>query len=227
MLPVHRESTISNTEPRWLLAILLHQVDLLPRLQKLIAGSAFDKDDALIEELLTRYLPNRPYLDTFYHEEPYEPLLDATAGESRGEKLVDLNTYLKIWYPGMKSTGWHNAHKGMTDEGMGGYFGYWAWEAGAVAYLHDIDDSTINSIYYPKDLVAYARSISPPPSDADSDQTVPTLRCEAGQPCPRSGFWTSPTVANTRLQFRQGEVMPAIEGNSWGQTIWYFSDDAS
>nr|WP_246490940.1 PoNe immunity protein domain-containing protein [Chitinivorax tropicus] len=147
------------------LAILLHREDLIPRLHGLIVGSEYDQDDALVEELLSRYLPGRPYLDTFYHDEPYEPLLDATAGDTAEERLADLKTYLKKWYGGMKGTGWYNAHKGMTDEGGGGYDGYWAWEAGAIAYLHGIDDTTIDSMYYPKDLVAYARAGGPPPAD--------------------------------------------------------------
>jgi hypothetical protein len=209
------------------LAILLHREDLIPRLHGLIAGSEFDQDDALVEELLARYLPDRPYLDTFYHDEPYEPLLDATAGDTPEEKLADLKTYLNKWYGGMKGTGWYNAHKGMTDDGGGGYFGYWAWEAGAIAYLHGIDDSTIDSPYYPKDLVAYARSIAPPPSDTPPASPAPSsqsLRCDAGQPCPRTGFWTSPAFKGGRRPFQQGETMPHIEGNAWGATIWYFDE---
>ena len=40
----------------------------------------------------------------------------------------------------------------------GAYFGYWAFEAGAVAYLYGIDDNQISHMVYPKDLVAYARN---------------------------------------------------------------------
>ncbi|MBB5018636.1 hypothetical protein HNQ59_001927 [Chitinivorax tropicus] len=206
------------------LAILLHREDLIPRLHGLIVGSEYDQDDALVEELLSRYLPGRPYLDTFYHDEPYEPLLDATAGDTAEERLADLKTYLKKWYGGMKGTGWYNAHKGMTDEGMGGYFGYWAWEAGAIAYLHGINDTTIDSMYYPKDLVAYARAGGPPPADLSAAEPVLRLRCEAGQPCPRSGYWTSPACKGGGRQFQQGEVMPVIEGNAWGATIWYWEE---
>lgn len=207
------------------IAVLLHREDLIPRIHALIAGSEFDKDEALVEELLTRYLPDRPYLDTFYHDEPYEPLLDATAGDTPDEKLADLKTYLKKWYGGMKGTGWYNAHKGMTDEG-GGYFGYWAWEAGAIAYLHNIDDSTIDSVYYPKDLVAFARSVPAPPSSTPQEsQQAKRLRCEAGQPCPKSGSWSSPAHPQGNRHFQQGEVMPHIEGNSWGATIWYYAGE--
>lgn len=205
------------------ISILLHREDLIPRVHALIADSAFDKEDALVEELLTRYLRDRPYLDEWYHEEPYRHLLDATAGDTPEEKLADLKTYLKKWYGGMKGTGWYNTHKGMTDEGGGGYFGYWSWEAGAIAYLHGIDDSTIDSMYYPKDLVAYARSFGPTPSEAEGVEAAQQrLRCEAGNACPKSGYWLSPAYQQGDKYFKQGEVMPHIEGNQWGATIWQF-----
>ncbi len=208
------------------LTILLHRQDLIPRVHALIAGSGFDKEDALVEELLTRYLPDRPYLDEWFHDEPYRYLLDATAGDTPDEKLGDLKTYLKKWYGGMKGTGWYGAHKGITDEGMGGYFGYWAWEAGAIAYLHNIDDSTIDSIHYPKDLVAFARSVSAPPgSTPQKSQQPERLRCEAGQPCPKSGLWSSPAYPDGKRRFQQGEVMPHIEGNAWGATIWHYAGE--
>ncbi len=35
---------------------------------------------------------------------------------------------------------------------------HWALEAGAVAFLYGIDDSKIDHMVYPKDLVEYARS---------------------------------------------------------------------
>ena len=39
------------------------------------------------------------------------------------------------------------------------FVGYWCFEAAAVAYLKNIDDSTLHRfIYYPKDMIAYARS---------------------------------------------------------------------
>lgn len=205
------------------IAVVLRQENLIPRIHNLIAGSGFDREDALVEELLSHYLPSRPYLDEWYHDEPYRWLLDATAGDTKEEKLADLKKYLVKWYGGMKGTGWYDAHKGMTDEGMGGYDGYWAWEAGAIAFLHGIDDSTIDSMYYPKDLVAYARSFGPPPSEAEGIEAAQQrLRCEAGNACPKSGYWLSPAYQQGDKYFKQGEVMPHIEGNQWGATIWQF-----
>lgn len=49
------------------------------------------------------------------------------------------------------------------------------------------------------------------------------LRCEAGETCPREGFWFTPAQANSRRRFKQGEVMPAVSG-SYGATIWQWDD---
>ncbi|MBH1987962.1 MAG: hypothetical protein I8H76_11625 [Burkholderiales bacterium] len=53
---------------------------------------------------------------------------------------------------------------------------------------------------------------------------VGPLRCEAGQPCPRDGEWETPAQANSRRRFKQGEVMPSVEGD-YGQTIWQWVGD--
>jgi hypothetical protein len=45
------------------------------------------------------------------------------------------------------------------------------------------------------------------------------LRCEAGQPCPREGWWFTPAKANSRRHFKAGEVMPDFQSD-WGQVIW-------
>jgi hypothetical protein len=49
------------------------------------------------------------------------------------------------------------------------------------------------------------------------------LRCEAGQPCPREGFWFTPAKTNNRRYFKAGEVMPDVK-SAYGETIWQ-SDD--
>ncbi|UWE16386.1 PoNi-like cognate immunity protein [Herbaspirillum huttiense] len=203
------------------IAILLQQPELVVRLHALIRDSEFDRSEALVEELLGRYLPDRPYLDAAYHDHPYDLLLNATAGDSPGEKLDDLMEYLREWYRAMAPVGWYDGHRGLTDEGTG-YHGYWSWEAGAIAYLHDIDDSAITSMYYPKDLVAYARSVAPPPPEGTAAAMTGRLRCEAGHVCPHSGWWSTPALGHELRSFRQGALMPEIDSNSWGLTIWYF-----
>jgi Immunity protein 72/Immunity protein 71 len=44
------------------------------------------------------------------------------------------------------------------------------------------------------------------------------LRCKAGQPCPREGWWFTP-AGGDRQHFMLGQVMPEIESD-YGQTIW-------
>lgn len=43
-------------------------------------------------------------------------------------------------------------------------------------------------------------------------------RCIAGEPCPRTGWWTTP-AAPARRRFVAGTVMPEL-GGDWGTTVW-------
>jgi hypothetical protein len=45
------------------------------------------------------------------------------------------------------------------------------------------------------------------------------LRCEAGQPCPKTGFWATPAKQDSRREFKQGDTMPSM-GGDYGVTIW-------
>jgi len=46
-------------------------------------------------------------------------------------------------------------------------------------------------------------------------------RCEAGQPCPREGWWSTPAQVDSRRYFKQGEIMPHFRSD-YGDTIWYW-----
>lgn len=59
---------------------------------------------------------------------------------------------------------------------------------------------------------AQARQPSPPPPGL-------TGRCEAGQPCPRSGWWSTPAQTGSRQHFNAGQPMPSL-GSDYGATIW-------
>jgi hypothetical protein len=53
---------------------------------------------------------------------------------------------------------------------------------------------------------------------------IPTrLRAQAGQPCPREGFWLTPAKTNSRRLFKAGEVMPDV-GGDYGATIWQWDE---
>jgi Immunity protein 72/Immunity protein 71 len=58
-----------------------------------------------------------------------------------------------------------------------------------------------------------------------AEPTVATaqLRCEAGQPCPREGFWFTPARLSSRRHFKSAEPMPDV-GGSYGATIWQWDE---
>ena len=202
------------------LCFLLHRRDLLPRIAKL-EDPGYAGADALYEDLLDYELPSRLNIDKLYHGKPYTPLVQAMYRESDAESLADIKAYCQAWYPAMKRVPWHDGHLRMTDTD-GDYFGYWAFEAGAVAYLLDLDDSSLDHMVYPKDLVKFAREFEPQAGSSTQQQTE-RLRCEAGQPCPREGFWFTPSKAGSRRHFKQGEVMPAFS-TDYGSTIWQWDE---
>jgi hypothetical protein len=57
------------------------------------------------------------------------------------------------------------------------------------------------------------------PGDPDPIKAGVRLRCAAGQPCPRAGFWFTPARTGSRQHFEPGQVMPDT-GSAWGATIW-------
>ncbi len=46
------------------------------------------------------------------------------------------------------------------------------------------------------------------------------LRCEANEPCPKTGYWWTPAKENSRTYFKQGDVMLNFSNSSYGVTIW-------
>lgn len=202
------------------LCILLHRHDLLIRFVKLTDQAGFAGDDALYEELLANVLPHRYDADEWYHK-MYTPLIATIDADTPTEAATLLNRYCKGWYPSFEnsSTYWHDTHLDMEDD-EGSYFGYWALEAGAIAYLHNIDDSQIQHMVYPRDLVEYARNHTP-----RKEATADPAKLYAGQSCTRTGFWYTPAQNNSRHFFSQGDVMPEFKDSPWGATIWYWSGE--
>lgn len=63
-----------------------------------------------------------------------------------------LKKYLSKWYNG--DCGCYGAHKSKQNI----YYGYWSFEAGAIAKILNLDDSSLkNAKYYPYDLVHYKK----------------------------------------------------------------------
>ena len=83
---------------------------------------------------------------------PYQGLQDVVTTKDI-TKVAFLRNYLnKMWYRGNSDAGWYDAHK----ESGYIYYGYWSWEAGAVAKILGLDDESLKEQqYYPYDLVHF------------------------------------------------------------------------
>ncbi|MCD5989343.1 DUF1911 domain-containing protein [Pseudomonas sp. CDFA 553] len=196
------------------LCILLHRTDLLKRFVRLIDVAGYAGGDTLYEDLLVKLLPNRKDVDQWFHE-VYSDLIRVIYADSKESASTFLKKYCDQWYPAFKQAPWHDTHLQGEE---GNYVGYWAIEAGAIAFLYGIDDSKIDHMVYPKDLVEYARNYQ------DTNDTQ-VNRVVAGDPCSKTGYWFTPAQANSRRHFQQGEVMPGISGSKLGDTLWYWSGE--
>lgn len=201
------------------LCYLLHRRDLLPRIAKL-QDPSYAGEDTLYEELLGHALPDRADVDEWYHDEPYSTLIHAMYADTPEDASATLSEYCREWYPAMESAPWHGSHERITEDN-GDYFGYWAFEAGAVAYLYGIDDSQIDHMVYPRDLVAFARSFQPEAGGPSRVERVP-----GGKSCPHTGWWYTPARAGSRKMFKAGDKFPIIDSD-YGDTFWLWSPDQS
>lgn len=116
--------------------------------------------DGLFEQLIDGYVEDGQALDACIIARPYDTLLQVFYEEDEEATLALLQKYLKQWYPAMRHhPRWYNEHLNINEEGYAGYYGYWAFEAGATVFLLDLDDSQAAHLVYPRDLVDYARRL--------------------------------------------------------------------
>jgi Domain of unknown function (DUF1911) len=218
------------------LCFLLHRRDLLPRIAALQdgvdavgkKGQGLGGADWVYEEFMSFGLgPETRYdSETIHWAKPYEALADALSSQDNDTALRDLDRFLKHWYKDLAGTGWHDSHKPDENGNQGGYYGYWSFEAGAAVLLLGIeDDSSLHKyLYYPKDMVAWARAHAALSGGSTGDKAdAARLRAAAGEPCPRTGWWLTPAGGGTRQHFEQGQIMPAI-GGDYGATIWQWDE---
>ncbi|MED7670982.1 DUF1911 domain-containing protein [Pseudomonas moraviensis subsp. stanleyae] len=194
--------------------VLLHRTDLLKRFVALIDNAGYEGTDTLYEDLLSKLISGRHDIDQWYHD-VYSPLVQAIYSNTKEEAADHLKKYCNQWYAAFRDAPWHDTHHQGED---GSYVGYWAIEAGAIAFLYGIDDSKIDHMVYPKDLVEYARNYQPTNNSQVS-------RIDGGQPCSRTGYWFTPAKSDSRQHFQQGEIMPKFSDSKWGETIWYWSGE--
>jgi len=139
----------------WLLslAVLFNIPGRIEQIATYISAHPKDGLDLLLRRLFARVGITLPG-DRLIHEKPYAELL-AALDASGDEQQQALRTYLKQWYRGMRNCYWHDRHK----RNMEAFFGYWAFEAGLVTLLWEVDDAPYRELpYYPKDLVDDART---------------------------------------------------------------------
>ncbi|WP_322052953.1 PoNe immunity protein domain-containing protein [Paraburkholderia bannensis] len=187
------------------LCFLLHRQDLLPRIAAL-EDPLYRGRDALYEDLLDCGLDGRLDVDVWFHES-YRNCVNSMYGDSDDESLADLNAYLEKWYSSMSSADWHDSHLDLSEK-KGLYFGYWAIEAAAVAFLLGVDDTSLREHHvYPKDLGDFARAFEPEEKTAAAPEGS-TLR--TGQVCPETGIWKAVGYNVPGVLVQTGERMPEV-----------------
>ncbi|MFL9566464.1 PoNe immunity protein domain-containing protein [Acinetobacter baumannii] len=196
-------------------SILFAQPEHLKTIMEILAYEN-DEQDALLDKLVSPWLPDREISEVYLRQLPYRKLEKVfTADEADRPALM--SAYMDEWYGASKREPYHDRHKSSQ------FPGYWSLEAAAITVILRIDDSSYrDKPYYPKDLVDYARSqYMVLDEHGNIEGEANRLRCEAGQSCPQSGEWYSPANNMQKRYFNQGEIMPEIKDNSWGETIWY------
>ncbi|ORX76344.1 DUF1911-domain-containing protein [Anaeromyces robustus] len=119
---------------------------LLKRIRNKLKES--DTYDYLIDFILIGFDDSQDNLKISFPR-PYKKLLKCINGQDR-EALLK---YLRGWYKGCQESSWYDTHK-IKDDNL--YFGYWCFEAGAVAKrLGFEDDDLKNKQYYPYDMIHY------------------------------------------------------------------------
>lgn len=53
----------------------------------------------------------------------------------------------------------------------------------------------------------------------------PTIKVRAGQPSPKTGYWTTPAKPDHRQYIKQGELLPTLEDADWGEVYWYWDGE--
>ena len=141
------------------LCYLLQREGLLPRLLDVILANAEGglEPDSTIEDFFYYRFKDRPDPDYVQMNDHAVLISDAIREKEKAEKLDILNAYLKDWYHEMVGMS-DLEYQSHLDPEQNGYCGYWAFEAAAIAYLDDLDDTELRqSPYYPKDMVDWAR----------------------------------------------------------------------
>ncbi|WP_405124647.1 PoNe immunity protein domain-containing protein [Ralstonia pseudosolanacearum] len=204
-------------------AICLGHTNLLPRVAALWDYENDDMD-GLLERLVVPYAPGRSAPpDECTRHLPYFKTLKIFEADPEQRPAL-MTKYLDEWYKASRREPYYDSH---TKGRLHNYLGYWSFEAAAIAVELDIDDSSFrDKPFYPVELADFGRSFKTGRGVGAEDADRLSLRCEAGQPCPKAGYWMTPAKAGSRRYFQLGDVMPAV-ASDYGSTIWQWDNDQS
>ncbi len=110
-------------------------------------------DDFLVNVLIKTVDPSWENQGTEFEFPGIYDDLKAILDNKESEQIALLKNYLQNqWYNIHKECSWFNSHLFEHNN----YYGYWSFEAGAVAKILHLDDSSLKDVpYYPYDLVHY------------------------------------------------------------------------
>lgn len=223
-----------GTEDYWYIALrlicfglLTGYADQIKRIMPIIdyveATPEGQEKDGLIELLIAPFVTDRgtPPKDARRHL-PYRKLIKVFDADAEKRPAMMLQ-YLEDWYEASRREPYHDQHPQPDIRSGISYFGYWSWEAAAVTWLLDIDDSTYRDHqFYPKDLVDFARSQA---ESVSAETTIEKIKIKGGEKCPKMGYWTTPAQPNQRQYFNKDDIFPTLPETDWGEVYWYFDGE--
>ena len=111
-----------------------------------------DTEDYLIDYLIQSRHPEWTIRINYNFPRPYGFTRKIIEEDNSDQALKLLKEYVaKKWYPGHRDTGWYDLHK----ENIDNYYGYWAFESGALCKIKGLDYKQLEGLpYFPYDLVA-------------------------------------------------------------------------
>lgn len=161
-----------GTEDYWYIALrlicfglLTGYADQMNRIMPMIdyteATPEGQEKDGLIERLVAPFVEDRGTPPKYARRHfPYRRLLKIFDATPENRSAIMLR-YLEDWYETSHHEPYYNQHPQADIRSGISYFGYWSWEAAAVTWLLNIDDTIYREHqFYPKDLVDFSKAQS-------------------------------------------------------------------
>ena len=163
------------------IAILLRDTKSVKRIAWILRSHR--GTDALFEELLEPFVDDEVLCDYCIHGEPFDTLVESFFTEHDSAIIEKISSYSERWYPAMEQhPRWYDGHLHVGMSGAAPYFGYWAFEAAATAFLLDVDSRGIQSIVFPRDLVTFANLLRDEDRSTNNVNERPSaLRVQGGR----------------------------------------------